>query len=95
MSDSLIMVDSKTLLIGALAPDFPRALRNGVVVSREQLETAAKLLQEAEPSQIAGYKPVERSGFIDKRMQQGDEILVFEVGILGHRHRIARDGTVL
>lgn len=78
----------------------------GVAVSAAQLDTAARILREAEPSIITNatglrsgtvsYDPQERPGYIDAAQQDDPEVLVFTVGILpSTEYRIARDGAVL
>jgi hypothetical protein len=79
-------------------------LRNGVAVSPDQLETAARILKEAEPSVITSAsgpvevtlnKPQERPGFINEGRQKDPEVLVFDVGIIGDTYHINRKGEVL
>lgn len=79
-------------------------LRCGITVSAEQMDTAARLLREAEPSQITkatgtrsgavNFDPQERPGFIDPEQQEDAKTLTFAVGILPTAtYRIARDGS--
>jgi hypothetical protein len=78
--------------------------REGIAVTAEQLDTAARILREAEPSQIThatgirsgtvDYDPQERPGFIDAAQQSDPEVLTFVVGILpATTYLIARDGA--
>jgi hypothetical protein len=90
-----MLVNSETLL-GAAAivrklKKGPQKLAEGPCVSAAQLETAARILQEAEPSVITAAsgpvqmtlnKPEERPGFIEERAQRDPQILTFVVGIL-------------
>lgn len=80
--------------------------REGIAVSAAQLETAARLLREADPSRITkatgvrsgtvDYDPQELPGYIDAKRQDDPEVLTFVVGILpSTTYRIARSGDVL
>lgn len=82
----------------------PHALLKGNVrATPAQLETAARLLRESEPSVIEKVnrrrvKPIvnERPGFIESERQDGSNALTFQIGILPSReHRIAPDGRVI
>lgn len=75
-----------------------------VAVTAAQLDTAARILREAEPSQIThasgirsgtvDYDPQERPGFIDGEQQDDPMVLRLTVGILPETtFLIARDGT--
>jgi hypothetical protein len=66
----------------------------GVVVNAPQLDAAAQLLRDAEPS-ICNGDVQERPGFIEWRQQEKPAVLVFEVGILPSiTYRIDRKGNV-
>lgn len=67
----------------------------GVEVNFLQLEAAARILQEAEPS-ICNGDVQERPGFIERGDQIGGETLVFRMGILpSHMYHIDRTGGVV
>lgn len=66
----------------------------GLQVSSEQLATAARLLQEAEPC-ICNSSVSERPGFIEVENQHSTDMLVLSIGILPQKdYTIARDGSV-
>lgn len=104
----MMLVDSKALEKGAAQlreqGKAVAELRNGVPVSPEQLDTAARILREAEPSVITSAsgpvevtlnKPQERPGYIEETRQKNPEVLVFDVGILGDTYFIDRKGEVI
>lgn len=90
------------------ASERPRRLADepGIEVSAAQMDTAARILREAEPSQITSmrgavsgslsFDPQERPGFIDGSQQDDSQVLTFVVGIIpSHTYRIARNGEVI
>lgn len=65
-----------------------------VTVSAAQLDTAARILREAEPC-IANGDVAERPGFIEKERQDDPKVLVFQMGILPTtEYRISRGGEI-
>jgi hypothetical protein len=77
----------------------------GIKVSAAQLDKAAELLREAEPSvitaasgpvQVTLNKPQARPAYIEPTAQNPEkpEILVFQIGILGETYRIDREGNL-
>lgn len=96
---ALLMVSSIALLDAADHHIEPIELRNGVKVTEAQARSAAKLIQDAEPSVIR--RPVamastqERPAFIDADKQPEDGTLLLEVGILPmNPYLIEPDGSV-
>lgn len=95
-----MLVSSKVLVAAAeeLRSDGSthRALKNGVIVTPAQLDTAAKILRDAEPS-ICNGNVQERPGFIEPEQQDDDQQeLIFVMGILpSATYRIDREGRVL
>lgn len=96
----LILLNSRTLAQSAevirMGGGTPRAIRGvDVTVSAEQLETAARLLRDADPS-ICNGNVAERPGFIMRAHQTDPQVLVFTIGILpAEQHRINRAGELL
>lgn len=101
-SDGLLSVNSKVLKQAAdmIRGKAPMALRNGVVVSANQLETAAMLIARAEPSVVTSPRSMrsveERPGYIDAQRQDDPNVLTLDIGILpSTQYRIDREGKVL
>jgi len=94
----MLLVSSATLTAAAetmrKAGDDLREVRGeGVYVSAAQLEEAARLLREAEPSICNGLRQ-ERPGFIDGEEQDVEDVLVFRLGILPtETYLIPREGS--
>lgn len=89
--DPLLMVTAPQLL--AAVEDMPNAawLRNGVEVTRAQLQKAAEILRDGPQPVCNGIKD-DMPGFIHREQQTGRS-LVFQVGILPSRtYRIDRVG---
>ncbi len=106
---SLMLLNSEQLTSAARRlreADVPQTLlRNGVRVTPDQLEQAATILREVDPSIITSASgnvrgvslgvPEERPGFIAADRQDAGDALVFEVGILpSKRYVIERDGRI-
>jgi hypothetical protein len=94
-----MIVSSATLTAGAATVrkrKRPQTIHaEGVTVTAAQLDTAARILREADPSIANGIK-TERPGFIERRSQGDPEVLVFRMGILpSTEYRIDRRGSVL
>lgn len=95
----MMLVNSRSLAAAAeevrarnAGPQYVPAA--GVYVTAEQLDTAARLLREAEPSICNGRKS-ERPGFIHEGSQVALDSLVLDIGILStERYVIARDGSL-
>lgn len=91
VSEPLLMVTARQLL--SATENMPRAarLRNGVAVTRAQLQKAAEILRDGPQPVCNGIKS-DMPGFIDREAQKGKS-LIFQVGILPSRmYRIDRVG---